>query len=229
MGKPKSKIPMKKDKTLLAIFNYFHNHIQAINGSKIFAGVMIITLNIVSKFVNIKLGKTLEGYLKYSFSKQLLVFTIAWMGTRDIYIAFFVTCCFVIVTEYLFHEDSSFFVLSPTLRDHYINLLETNEAVTEEDVKQAKAVLEKAEKQKQNINNNNNNNDNNNNNNNNNRQHVRNTLDIIDNSIDMIDVYNNPNPNMDDRDALIQGMGFSSNTNENFHGIRNNPEPFSFR
>jgi hypothetical protein len=157
MGKIKQP---KKDKTLLAIFNYFHNHIQSINSSKIFAGIMIITLNIVSKFVNIKLGKTLEGYLKYSFSKQLLVFTIAWMGTRDIYIALFITICFVIVTEYLFHEDSRFFVLSPTLRDHYINLLETNDVVSDEDVKQAKAVLERAEKQKQS--NNNNNPDNNN-------------------------------------------------------------------
>lgn len=221
MGKPKSKIPVKKDKTLLAIFNYFHNHIQAINGSKIFAGIMIITLNIVSKFVNIKLGKTLEGYLKYSFSKQLLVFTIAWMGTRDIYIAFFVTCCFVIVTEYLFHEDSRFFVLSSNLRDHYINLLETNEAVTEDDVKQAKAVLEKAEKQKQN---------NTNSNSKNKNKNPNSTLDIIDNSIDMIDVYNNPSPKLDD--ILNQGMGFTSNTNENFHGIHYNnpvPEPFSFR
>ena len=60
------------------IFSYLHNSIKSINDSKIFAGLMIITLNIVSKFVNIKLSKTMEAYLKFSFSRQILVFAIAW-------------------------------------------------------------------------------------------------------------------------------------------------------
>ena len=140
----------KDDSTLLYIVNYFHNHIQALNNSKVFAGLMIISLNIVSRFVNIKLGKTLESYLKHSFSKQILVFTIAWMGTRDIYVALFITICFIAIAEFLLHEDSKFFILSEDTRDHYINLLESNEKVTEEDIKHAKDILEKANIQKKN-------------------------------------------------------------------------------
>ena len=90
---PKSKeIKNKNTLSMLSIqslFSYFNNHIQALNSSKLFAGLMIIILNIASKFVNIKVGKTLEAYLKYTFSRQILGFAIAWMGTRDIYIAFF--------------------------------------------------------------------------------------------------------------------------------------------
>ena len=37
------------------MFDYLHANIQRINESKIFAGLMIITLNIVSKYVNIGL------------------------------------------------------------------------------------------------------------------------------------------------------------------------------
>jgi hypothetical protein len=70
------------------LFDFIHNSIMQINNSKIFAGLMIITLNIASRFVTIKLSKSLESYLKFTFSKQILVFAIAWMGTRDIYIAF---------------------------------------------------------------------------------------------------------------------------------------------
>ena len=69
---------------------------------------MIITLNIVSKFANFKLSKSLEAYFKYTFSRQILVFAIAWMGTRDIYIALIIMILFVICTEYLFHEESHF-------------------------------------------------------------------------------------------------------------------------
>ena len=43
------------------IFSYLHNQVQVMNNSKIFAGIMIITLNIASRFVNIKLSKTMES------------------------------------------------------------------------------------------------------------------------------------------------------------------------
>jgi len=139
-----------KKSALTQIFSYLHNNVQTLNNSKMFAGLMIITLNIVSKFVNIKLSKTMESYLKFTFSKQILVFTIAWMGTRDIYIAFTITCLFIIVSEYLLHEDSAFFVLPNEFKEKHIEMLENEtkkEDITEEDIRHAKAVLEKAKKQ----------------------------------------------------------------------------------
>ena len=148
MGR-KNKVP-KNLSFIGKIFRYINGHVHTINNSKIFAGLMIITLNIVSKFANFKLSKTLEAYFKYTFSRQVLVFAIAWMGTRDIYIALFITVCFTVLTEHLFHEDSPFFVLSEDFRDYHISLLETDgnsENVTMEEVIKAKAVLEKAKKQ----------------------------------------------------------------------------------
>lgn len=149
MGKNVKKI---KGNFLTQTVSYMHNQIQLLNSSKIFAGLMIITLNIVSKFANFKLSKTLESYFKYTFSRQILVFAIAWMGTRDIYIALIITFIFVICTEYLFHEDSQFFILPKDFKDYHISLLENEnftERVTEEDIKKAKEVLKRAEEQGQ--------------------------------------------------------------------------------
>lgn len=133
------------------MFDYLHDNIQRINDSKIFAGLMIITLNIVSKYVNIGLSKSMESYLKYTFSRQLLVFSIAWMGTRDIYIAFFITFVFTLCAEYLFNEDSVFCVLSEDFQDYHSTLTENDknnsEKVTDDDVQKAKDVLEKAKQQ----------------------------------------------------------------------------------
>jgi len=129
---------------------YIHEHVQALNSSKIFAGIMIITLNIVSRFVNIKLSKTMESYLKYTFSKYVLVFTIAWMGTRDIYIALFIMGCFIIVSDFLFDEESMFCVLPEEFKDHHLTILEENENmenVTDEEITKAKKVIEKAKQQ----------------------------------------------------------------------------------
>jgi len=134
-----------------SMLDYLHSNIQRINESKIFAGLMIITLNIVSKYVNLGLSKSIESYLKYTFSRQLLVFSIAWMGTRDIYIALFITVIFTICAEYLFNEDSVFCVLSEDFRDYHSTLIDNDknnsEKVTDEDIEKAKSILEKAKKQ----------------------------------------------------------------------------------
>lgn len=130
--------------------DYLHNQIQTINNSKLFAGLMIITLNVVSRFVNINLSKSMESYLKYTVSRQLLVFAIAWMGTRDIYIASFITFCFIIMSEYLFNEDSALCILSENFQDYHNSLSDNNKSnddkVSDDDIAKAKEVLEKASK-----------------------------------------------------------------------------------
>lgn len=131
--------------------DYLHDQVQLINNSKVFAGLMIITLNIASRFVTINLSKSMESYLKHTFSRQLLVFTIAWIGTRDIYIATVITFCFIIMSEYLFNEDSAFCILSESFQDYHKALSENSkvndEKVSDDDIAKAKDVLEKASKQ----------------------------------------------------------------------------------
>ena len=147
----------KDTKFFTKMFEYLHNQIQTINDSKIFAGLMIITLNIASRYVTINLSKSMESYLKHTFSRQLLVFTIAWMGTRDIYIALFITLCFIIMSEYLFNEDSAFCILSENFQNYHNalseNSKENDDKVSDEDIAKAKETLEKASKQNKNINN----------------------------------------------------------------------------
>jgi hypothetical protein len=131
------------------LLNYLHNNVTAINNSKLFAGLMIITLNISSKFVTMKLSKTMEAYLKYTFSRDILVFAIAWMGTREIYIAFIITIIFIIFMDFILNEDSMFCCLPKNFTDYHVSLLENNDRITEEDIKKAKEILEKAQLQKE--------------------------------------------------------------------------------
>ena len=132
------------------IFSYLHNNILAINNSKLFAGLMIITLNIASKFVNIKLSKTVESYLKFTFSKQILVFAIAWMGTRDIYASLMLTAAFTILSDHFFNEDSTYCIVPEKYRV-LSKAMDTNSdgKVSQEEVNNAIAILSKAKKEKQ--------------------------------------------------------------------------------
>ena len=145
---------MKSDinKSISNIVKYVNNNVNALNDSKLFAGLMIIILNVASKFVTIKLSKTMESYLKYTFSKQILVFVIAWMGSRSIYIAVIITVIFIICMDYLFNEDSQFCCLPYTFTKYHIDRLENyenldGETISDEDIKKAELILEKAKKQ----------------------------------------------------------------------------------
>jgi len=128
------------------IFQYLQDKANVLNNSKLFAGVMIIILNIASKFVTIKLSKSMEAYLKFTFSRNLLVYAIAWMGTRDIFVALIITLVFIICMDYLFNEESAFCCLSENFKDYHISLIE-NDKVTPDEVNKAKQVLERFETQ----------------------------------------------------------------------------------
>jgi hypothetical protein len=130
------------------IFDYLHNHVMTINNSKLFAGLMIIVLNIASKFVTIKLSKTMESYLKYTFSRDILVFAIAWMGTRDIYIALIITGVFILCMDYFLNEESAFCCLPSNFTDYHVSLIDNNEDITPDQIKNAEEVLEKARQKK---------------------------------------------------------------------------------
>jgi hypothetical protein len=109
---------------LTSVFTYFHTHVATLNSSKFFAGLMIITLNIASKFVTFRLSKTMEAYLKFTFSRLILVFAIAWVGTRDIYTALVICLLFTICMDFLFNEESQFCCLPSAFTDYHVGLLE---------------------------------------------------------------------------------------------------------
>jgi hypothetical protein len=129
---------------------YINHHVMYLNNSKFFAGVVMILLNVGSKFVSIQFSKSTEEYLKFSLSKQILVFAMAWMGTRDIYAALGLTAVFTILSEHLFNEESTMCIVPHNMR--VLNkLVDTNEdgAVSEPELAAAIVVLEKAKKEKQ--------------------------------------------------------------------------------
>ena len=130
--------------------SYVNHHIMYLNNSKFFAGIVMILLNVGSKFITIQFSKSTEEYMKYTVSKQLLVFSMAWMGTRDIYAALGLTAVFTILSEYLFNEQSNLCIVPPKYRVLH-KLLDTNEngVVSETELVAAIAILEKDKREKQ--------------------------------------------------------------------------------
>ena len=134
----------------IRFFDYVNDHVMYLNNSKFFAGVVMILLNVGSKFISIQFSKSTEEYMKFSLSKQLLVFAMAWMGTRDIYAALGLTAVFTILSDHLFNEDSAMCVVPHKYRV-LDKLIDTNDdnVISESELNAAIIVLEKAKKDKQ--------------------------------------------------------------------------------
>jgi hypothetical protein len=89
----------------------------------------------------------MEAYLKYTFSRSILIFAMAWMGTRDIYTALFITLVFGICANYLFNEESAYCCLPESFTTYHEGLTENQPKVTEEQINDAIKVLSQAKAQ----------------------------------------------------------------------------------
>ena len=133
-------------------FDYLFSIISPINDSKIFAGLVILTLNLSSKLLTLPMSRTVEAVLKNSlhFSQYILVFAMAWMGTRDILVALFVSFIFGILMEFIFNEKSAFCVLPESFVTMQLQTLEQFEGnpnnVSGDELKAAMRTIEKAQK-----------------------------------------------------------------------------------
>ena len=101
-----------------SIIKSFLEHIYSLNNSKFFAGFIMLIMNIGSKYVTIELSSSQESYLKYTLGRQLLIFAILWMGTRDIVVALILTCVFIFFADYLLNENSKYCLIP-----HHLNKL----------------------------------------------------------------------------------------------------------
>ena len=99
------------------ILDNIHKGVLSLNNNKFFAGLIMLILNLGSKFITVKFSASQEAYLRNSVGRQLLIFAIAWIGTKDIYTSLAITAIFVILADYLFNEDSDWCVLSDGFKD----------------------------------------------------------------------------------------------------------------
>ena len=108
-------------------------------------------LNIGSKYITVKLSKSQEAYVRNNIARELLIFSVCWMGTRDIYTSIILTSAFFILTQHLFNEDSDYCILPKKYRQFHLALDTNNDGeISQVEINDAVNLLTKAKQQKQN-------------------------------------------------------------------------------
>lgn len=131
------------------ILKRLHFSVEYLNTSKFFTGLIMIMLNIGSKYITVKLSKSQEAYMKNYVIREVLIFSICWMGTRDIYTALILTAVFFILTQHLFNEESDMCILPQRYKELH-KLVDTNNdgEISPSEIADAVKLLTKAKEQK---------------------------------------------------------------------------------
>ena len=92
-------------------YKSINNGLKQLNDSKLFAGFVMILLNVGSNYITITFSKNQQQYLKNKLGRQILIFAISWVGSRDIIVSLLLTAAFTILADHLFNEESRMCIL----------------------------------------------------------------------------------------------------------------------
>ena len=135
------------------MIEYLKQFYDYLSNDKIIIGLCIIFLNIASKYIDFNLTKNQEIIIK-NLGKEVLVFFIAFIGTRDILVSLILTLIYWIISSWLLNENSNLCILPENLKTLH-KVIDTNDDnyISQEEINHAINLLDKAKKSKNNYSN----------------------------------------------------------------------------
>ena len=97
------------------------NKLERLNSSKYFIGLMMILLNVGSKYLFDEFGELHNLLLTKKIIRRLMIYVIVFIAIRDIKISIIITFLFIIIVLELCNEKSKYCIIPNTL-----NKLDTN-------------------------------------------------------------------------------------------------------
>ncbi len=77
------------------------------NTSPYFIGLMMLTMNLGSRFLGLEMSKGQETFFSHPWVRRFLIFVVFFIGTRNIWVAFWLAFTAILLLGYLFNENSS--------------------------------------------------------------------------------------------------------------------------
>ena len=85
----------------------FDAALLSLNSNPYFIGLMMLLLNLGGRFISMEVTKSQELFFQNPWVRRLLIFTVLFVGTRNVLVAFWMTLIIILCIGYLFNENSS--------------------------------------------------------------------------------------------------------------------------
>ena len=115
--------------------------INYLNTSRIFAGFMMLCLNIGGKYISAELTETHNYFLDNIYFRRFVIFVVVFYATRDIKIAIVVTLIFIFILNCILNEESRMCLIPK-------NYLKKMNTISEREYQKALNTINKYNKQK---------------------------------------------------------------------------------
>jgi len=93
--------------TAMAPINPIDAFLQIFNSNPYFIGIMMLILNLGGRFISLEVTKKQEQFLQLPWVRRGLIFTVLFVATRNIWVAFWATLTVILFLGYLFNENSA--------------------------------------------------------------------------------------------------------------------------
>lgn len=93
--------------TAMAPINPIEGFLQIFNSNPYFIGIMMLILNLGGRFISLEVTKKQEQFLQLPWVRRGLIFTVLFVATRNIWVAFWATLTVILFLGYLFNENSA--------------------------------------------------------------------------------------------------------------------------
>jgi hypothetical protein len=90
--------------------------IQDINMNPYLLGIAYILLNLGGRFMSLSVSPGQEAFLQNIVFRPLLLYSIMFIGTRNLIVAFWLTLTVIVFLHYLLNEESDWYLL----KNHHI-------------------------------------------------------------------------------------------------------------
>lgn len=81
--------------------------LMALNSNPYFIGTMMLLLNLGGRFIAMEVTKGQEQFFQNPWVRRILIFTVLFVGTRNVLVAFWMSLIIILLLGYLFNENSS--------------------------------------------------------------------------------------------------------------------------
>ena len=79
--------------TAITAISPLENFLQIFNTNPYFIGLMMLILNLGGRFISLEVTKKQEQFLQLPWVRRVLIFTVLFVATRNIWVAFWITDC----------------------------------------------------------------------------------------------------------------------------------------
>ena len=90
----------------------------SLNSSRIIGALVVFTMNIGSKYISKDMPLAVDLIFENYWARMLVVFCIAYVSTKDIFLALMIVLFYILLFAYMLNENSKSCILSKTVSQY---------------------------------------------------------------------------------------------------------------